>query len=94
MQQHASALADPQEAADEMHPLSLSPGAMPEESYSVPRTGALLTLAEAKSRLFHYCAKLPSDRYHPSCVSLLSPCRLHRTASWLARPLSGLHPEA
>ncbi|KAK9795892.1 hypothetical protein WJX73_009969 [Symbiochloris irregularis] len=42
------------------HPPGLEPLG---EHYMVPATGAFLTLADAKSRLFHFCAKLPSDKY-------------------------------
>jgi hypothetical protein len=33
-----------------------------EREYQVASTGAKVTLASAKSLLFYYCVKLPSDR--------------------------------
>ena len=35
----------------------------PETCYIVPITGARVTRSNAKSLLFHYCNKLPSDKY-------------------------------
>ena len=33
-----------------------------EAVYTVPSTGAQVTASSAKSLLFHYCSKLPSDK--------------------------------
>ena len=33
-----------------------------DERYVVAGTGALVTLADAKSRLYHFCSKLPVDK--------------------------------
>ena len=35
----------------------------PEDCYVVPATGARVTMSSAKGLLFHYCTKLPSDKY-------------------------------
>ena len=32
------------------------------ERYAVPSTGALVTLSDAKARMFHFCSKLPCDK--------------------------------
>lgn len=51
------------------------------EHYMVHATGAFLTLADAKSRLFHFCAKLPSDKCaHPLLLSFLSNARVDSLA--------------
>jgi hypothetical protein len=35
----------------------------PENVYVVPSTGARVTIYNAKGLLFHYCTKLPCDKY-------------------------------
>ena len=37
-------------------------GAKSDDCYVVPATGARVTMSNAKSLLFHYCSKLPSDK--------------------------------
>ena len=46
-----------------------------ENVYTVPSTGARVTIYNAKSLLFHYCTKLPSDQYLQTPFQSI-PCHL------------------